>query len=86
MDKVNELLENIFEIRNIKAVRFKKIALRQNKTVYFIFNENITIFRDNVISASIEPAGFILQTPKDFYYFGDDFSEDLIEKFTGEFF
>jgi len=63
---------------------FKKIKIDSSRTIYFICSERELFLDDRIVSATLDFKGFILKAGEEYYYYGDDFSEELIEKFVFE--
>ena len=63
---------------------FKKIKIDSSRTIYFICSERELFLDDRIVSATLDFKGFILKADEEYYYYGDDFSEELIEKFVFE--
>lgn len=85
MDKVKEMINDIFNIENIDEIRFKTIEINPHKIIYFIFHENCKIVDGRLISGSVEPKAFILKMDEEYYYCPLDdekFDENLVKKFS----
>ena len=85
MDKIKEMIDDMFNIENIDEIRFKKIEINPNKIIYFIFHENQKIVQGKLTSGSIEPEAFILKMDKEYYYCplnDKKFDENLVKEFS----
>ena len=85
MDKIKEMIDDMFNIENIDKIRFKKIEINPNKIIYFIFHENQKIVHGKLTSGSIEPEAFILKMDEEYYYCplnDKKFDENLVKEFS----
>ena len=85
MDKIKEMIDDMFNIENIDEIRFKKIEINSNKIIYFIFHENQKIVQGKLTSGSIEPEAFILKMDEEYYYCplnDKKFDENLVKEFS----
>ena len=85
MDKIKEMIDDMFNIENIDKIRFKKIEINPHKIIYFIFHENQKIVQGKLTSGSIEPEAFILKMDEEYYYCplnDKKFDENLVKEFS----
>ena len=85
MDKIKEMIDDMFNIENIDEIRFKEIEINPNKIIYFIFHENQKIVQGKLTSGSIEPEAFILKMDEEYYYCplnDNKFDENLVKEFS----
>lgn len=85
MDKIKEMIDDMFNIENIDEIRFKSIEINPHKIIYFIFHENQKIVQGKLTSGSIEPEAFILKMDKEYYYCplnDKKFDENLVKEFS----
>lgn len=88
MDSIKEMIDDIFEIKNIDKNQFKAINISSDKIIYFVFHKNKKILNDSMISTSIEPIGFILKMDEEYYYCplnNKEFDEKIVEEFVSKF-
>lgn len=85
-EKIRKLLNNIIEIKS--RILFKEVDAL-DLTLYFAFEESITIIYKNVSAFDIKPLGFILNDNGEWIFapIAEDFgnSERIVKAFVEEF-
>lgn len=78
MDDIEDIIAKILKTDNIGSFEFKEVKIDDERTVYFIFKENITTINEYITNANIRPIAFIYHVDDEYYLYY--FSEERIQK------
>ena len=88
MDRLEDMMKNLFKMEIIDEILFKPVRISPNKTIYFAFKESQKIFQNRLTSASLEPVCFILKIDGEYHYCplnDNEFDESIVREFVAKF-